>query len=213
MIPLLVTLGAYTAILFGCAGRWDLPWFWAVMGVQASIMLAGYFTIDPGLMKERTHPGQGGKDRLLRFTAIPFLVASLVIAGLDARHGWTGVMPVSLRLLGLSGVILGGAIAVWAISANRFFSPVVRIQEERGHCLITDGPYRFIRHPGYLGFLVGFALWGLPLGSWWSMIPAIPVTLLFLRRILIEDRFLHENLPGYGEYAERVRYRLIPGVW
>lgn len=213
VIPLLITLGAYSAILFGSAGRWDLPWCWAVMAVQAFIMLAGMFVIDPGLLKERFHPGQGGLDRHLRFTATPFLVASLLIAGLDARHGWSGEIPVVVRVFGLSAVFLGGVLSLWAIHVNHFFSPVVRIQEERGHCLVTGGPYRFIRHPGYLGFLVGFALWGLPLGSWWSMLPALPVMALFLRRIILEDRFLHENLPGYVEYAQGVRYRLIPGVW
>ncbi len=213
MVSILVVLGGYSAILFGCAGRWDLPWFWAVLLVQAVIIIMGLLVIDPDLMKERFHPGKGGLDRHLRFTATPFLLASLILAGLDARYGWSSDIPILLRILGLLAQFLGGAIGIWALAINRFFSPVVRIQEERGHCLITDGPYRFIRHPGYLGFLVGFASWGLPLGSWWSILPAVPVALLFLRRVLIEDRFLHENLPGYEEYAGRVAYRLIPGVW
>ncbi len=213
MVSLLVVLVGYSAIMFGCAGRWNLPWFGAVLAVQAMVMFAGWWIIDPDLMKERFHPGAGGLDRHLRFIATPFLLASLALAGLDARYGWSSDIPVAWRVLGLTAQLLGGAFSIWAIGVNRFFSPVVRIQEERGHCLVTNGPYRFIRHPGYLGFLVGFVLWGLPLGSWWSMLPAIPVILLFLRRIVIEDRFLHENLPGYPEYAERVRYRLIPGVW
>ena len=96
---------------------------------------------------------------------------------------------------------------------NRFFSPVVRIQEERGHHLITEGPYRFIRHPGYAGMLLAFAGVGPALGSWWSLVPLVPVVLLILRRLLIEDRYLHEHLEGYAGYAQRVPYRLLPGVW
>jgi protein-S-isoprenylcysteine O-methyltransferase Ste14 len=99
------------------------------------------------------------------------------------------------------------------LTQNPFFSPVVRVQTERGHHLITSGPYQFIRHPGYLGS-AGSALCGaVALGSWWALLPALGVVGVMIRRTILEDRFLHSELAGYQEYAGKVRYRLLPGIW
>jgi protein-S-isoprenylcysteine O-methyltransferase Ste14 len=105
------------------------------------------------------------------------------------------------------------SLVLWALTQNRFFSPVVRIQTERGHHLITRGPYRFIRHPGYLGG-AGSALCGaIALGSCWALLPAAGVAGVLLRRTILEDRFLHRELAGYQDYARKVRYRVLPGIW
>ena len=103
-------------------------------------------------------------------------------------------------------------LCVWAMAVNRFFSPVVRLQEERGHRLVTDGPYRYIRHPGYAGILLSACV-GVALGSWWSLLPLVVAMGLILRRTALEDRFLRASLEGYASYAEQVRYRLVPGIW
>jgi protein-S-isoprenylcysteine O-methyltransferase Ste14 len=96
---------------------------------------------------------------------------------------------------------------------NRFLSPVLRIQTERRHHLITAGPYQYVRHPGYAGAIVAFLSSPLALGSWWAFAPILPLVLLIARRAAAEDRFLHTHLPGYSEYAAQVRYRLLPGIW
>ena len=105
------------------------------------------------------------------------------------------------------------ALSVYAMASNRFFSPVVRIQHERGHTLVTSGPYRFVRHPGYVGAILASACGGVALGSWWSLVPLAPFAALFLRRTAVEDRMLRADLDGYAGYAERVPYRLVPGRW
>ena len=106
----------------------------------------------------------------------------------------------------------GYGLALWAMLANRFFSSVIRHQVDRGHYVITTGPYRYVRHPGYTGIIVGVLCSGLALGSWLALVPAGVFVLLILRRTVVEDRFLHEHLDGYAEYAGRVPNRLIPGL-
>jgi protein-S-isoprenylcysteine O-methyltransferase Ste14 len=99
------------------------------------------------------------------------------------------------------------------MAVNRFFSSVVRIQSDRGHQLVTGGPYGWIRHPGYLAALLQGISSGIALGSWVSMIPVVGMLPLLFVRTVREDRFLRGNLPGYLEYAQRVRYRMLPGIW
>jgi protein-S-isoprenylcysteine O-methyltransferase Ste14 len=201
-------------ILFGCAGRLDLPFFWGWLAVPVIAALAALPRMDPDLLKERMHPGQGGTDRNLRFVAIPFWVAHLAVAGLDVgRFYWSSDLPVTLQVVGLVIFAATYALAVWAISVNRFYSSVVRVQSDRGHVVVTTGPYRWIRHPGYAALLVGTPCGGLALGSWWSLVPLVPLLILILRRTIIEDRFLQQNLAGYSTYAQRVRCRLVPGLW
>ena len=102
---------------------------------------------------------------------------------------------------------------IWAMRVNRFFSSVIRLQEDRGHQLVTDGPYRWMRHPGYTAGILLCLSSGIALGSWLSALPAVACIPLLLRRTVAEDRFLKENLKGYSAYADAVRYRLVPGVW
>ncbi len=202
------------ALVFGSAGRIDLPWIWAWFAVNLSVMIFTARHIDQSLMAERMRPGPGGTDRKLRLMAMPFLIAHLVVAGLDVgRFHWSDTVPLALQIAGLIGLGLFMALSGWAVTVNRFFSPVVRIQTERGHHLITDGPYRWIRHPGYIAAMISFPCGALALGSWWSLAPMAPIVGLMLRRTIIEDRFLREQLDGYAEYAARVRYRLVPGLW
>jgi protein-S-isoprenylcysteine O-methyltransferase Ste14 len=211
---MLLMFGFLIAALFISAGRVDLPFFWAYIGVLFVSMTIGLRLVDPDLMRERVKPGPGGTDRSLRLRAMPLLLAHLIIAGLDAgRFRWTQSITPAVQIAALVVLAAGMALSLWAMHVNRFFSPVVRIQSERGHHVITGGPYRFIRHPGYLAALLMMLAGGPALGSWWSMVPQIPMLGMILRRVLIEDRFLHAELDGYGGYAQRVRHRLIPGIW
>src|SRR3954451_1990752 len=202
------------ATLFASAGRIDLPWFWAVLALHAMMLLAGVPFMDPDLRKERAQPGPGGRSRQVRLLALPMILGHLVVAGLDVgRFGWSGPVPVAVQAAALAGYAAGMGLSLWAMAANRFFSPVVRIQAERGHRLVSTGPYALLRHPGYTGLIVGSLCGGIALGSWWSLVPLAPFVGMFLWRTAMEDRFLHEGLEGYVGYANRVRYRLVPGLW
>lgn len=202
------------ALLFGLTGRSDLPMFWAYAATQSALALAVVLTIDPGLARERRHPGPGGIDRM-RGPTIGFLFLShIVIAALDVGHfHWSDSVPLLAQIAALGTYTTGMGLAAWAMAVNRFFSPVVRIQEERGHRLVTAGPYRFVRHPGYLGMCAAFPASAVALGSWYALLPAAACALAVVRRAVLEDRYLLENLLGYCAYAEGVRFRLVPLIW
>jgi protein-S-isoprenylcysteine O-methyltransferase Ste14 len=210
-VALVAVLGA---LLFGCAGRWDLPMFWAYLGVWAAAALAGAFVADPTLARERLRPGPGGKDYLTLFVVTPLWVAQHVVAGLDVgRFHWGDGVPLAVQVLGLLAVAAGLGVAVWAVAVNRFFSSVIRIQTDRGHHLVTRGPYRYVRHPAYacMPFLMIGA--GLALGSWLATLLGLVMVFPILLRTAREDRTLRDQLEGYAAYAEKVRYRVLPGVW
>jgi len=120
-------------------------------------------------------------------------------------------MPV--KLLGLAGILAGYALGSYALVENRFFSGMVRIQTERGHQVVSSGPYRWLRHPGYAGALITYLGTPLFLDSVWGFVPVVLLAILLVVRTRLEDRTLQEELPGYRDYAGRVRYRLLPGVW
>jgi len=204
-------------LLFGSAGRWDLSAGWAYLALWTVAAVTAMFLIhkkDPTLWEERFHPGSSGKDPHLQRVGRPCFVLHLIIAGLDVgRFHWSGSVPFGVQFAGLAGVAAALALVVWAMAVNPFFSSVVRIQRDRGQHLITMGPYRYVRHPGYAAVLV-YALNGpLALGSYWSALLLIPVVPMILRRTRLEDKLICEELEGYAEYAQRVRYRLVPGVW
>ena len=213
LIRSIIFVAGTGAILFISAGRLDLPFFWGFLGVIIAAWVVTLALMDRDLMQERIKPGPGGIDRQLRFALLPSFIVALVVAGLDVgRFGWSHVPP-WLQIAALAFVAAGYGLSAWAVSVNRFFSPVVRIQTERGHRLVTDGPYRLIRHPGYCGSLAVMLASGLALGSWWAVLPTLATAAHLLRRVIIEDRFLHAQLDDYTAYARRVRYRLLPGVW
>jgi protein-S-isoprenylcysteine O-methyltransferase Ste14 len=220
MTRFLTVLGwfGFTALmagtLFGSAGRWDLPQFWVYVGVMSALLLVAALVVEPGLIKERLRPGRGGRDYLTRLLVLPLFLAHLVIAGLDVgRFFWSVSVPVILQVVGFVGMAAAVGFAIWAIAVNRFFSSVVRIQAERGHHLITTGPYQYVRHPGYAAGLICSVCSSLALGSWASALPLLVWVPLVLRRTALEDRLLHGDLPGYAEYGRQVRHRLLPGLW
>ena len=122
-------------------------------------------------------------------------------------------MSLTLQIVALVVAVLCYALIVWAMAANAFFSKVVRIQDDRGHTVATGGPYRIVRHPGYVGGILFELATPIMLGSWWALIPGGFTALFFVVRTALEDKTLHEELPGYAEYAQQTRYRLLPGIW
>ena len=137
----------------------------------------------------------------------------VIVAGLDHRYGWSPEFPLWLIVLGFILISLGYAFATWALAENRFFSSVVRIQTDRGHVVCDSGPYRIVRHPGYAGSILSLPGIVLALCSVWTLIPAAVALIIAVIRTSLEDQTLQEELPGYRDYAQRVRYRLIPGMY
>lgn len=203
-------------VLFSAAGTTDVPSFWAYIAVM---VLLSAFTLglvnmrSPDLIAERIRPGEGEQDKITLNAATLISIVTYVIAGLDAgRYHWSSV-ALWLQIVGFLLIAVGFTIITWAMLTNRFFSSAVRMQPDRGQELVSSGPYRIVRHPGYTGGILYLFGTGLALGSWFSVLPMALGVPLIIRRTLIEDRMLKENLAGYSDYAARVRYRLIPGIW
>ena len=202
-----------TAILFGAAGRLDIIEFWCWLMALTAICVATVLIIDPDLVRERMRPA-GQRPSLGYWLSTLLFIVVLAVAGLDrGRLHWSDSVPVWLRAVGLMLFALGWVPVIWAMRVNQFFSSAVRIQFDREQRVISDGPYRFVRHPGYTAALVVILANGVALGSWlaaaigWLGVP------LLLWRTGKEDRMLHAELPGYAQYAARVKWRLLPGVW
>ena len=201
-------------LLFGTAGRLDLPWFWVLLTAHVVYMLVVLKTMPADLRRERFHPGGDGVEHWFRPSGMILGLSSLVIAGLDVgRFHWTGPIPAGVQAAGFVPYVFGLALAAWAMRENRFFAPVVRLQPERGQYVVHSGPYAFVRHPGYLAGIIISLSSGVMLGSLWSIPPMIGVAGLFIARAALEDRFLRANLAGYTDYSATVRQRLLWGVW
>ena len=201
------------AIIFVSAGRVDLPMVWGILGVLAFYMVVMFAIVDRTLLRERVKPGPGNRDHLTRPLTLALLLMHWVVTGLDVgRFQWSPI-PWPVQFAGLIGYAVAMAGVMWAIRVNPFYSSVVRLQTDRGQHPIMSGPYRFVRHPGYTASLVGMICGGLALGSWVGMIPVVAAAALFVRRTLVEDGMLRRELAGYADYAERVRYRLVAGVF
>jgi len=208
-------------ILFICGG--DLGW-WQAWLYSMLILAAG---IGGRMWAERRHPGltaerqnmekvQSAKawDKVLApLMALSVSFPLVIVAGLDHRFGWSPLFPLWLIVLGFLLISLGYAFAAWALIENRFFSSVVRIQVDRGHVVCDSGPYRIVRHPGYAGNMLALPGMVLALNSMWTLIPAAVALIIAVIRTVLEDQTLQDELPGYRDYARRVRYRMIPGIF
>jgi protein-S-isoprenylcysteine O-methyltransferase Ste14 len=200
--------------LFASAGTFEIPGFWIYVAIFAATMAASFALLDPGLLRERMRPGGKPPPPALKLFSL-VIVAHLIIAGLDrGRFHWSDSVPAWLRAAGLIAVAGGYALAFWAMRVNRFFSSVVRIQTERAQHVIETGPYALVRHPGYLAGIVIIVASGIGLGSWLATAFLVAFSLPFLLcRVMTEDPILHAELPGYRDYAGRVRWRILPGIW
>ena len=186
---------------------------WALLGVLAVFSMSMAASADPGMVRERVKPGPGNRDRLTRPVGVAMLFAHWILAGLDAGRFQWSPMPWNVQIAGVIGYAVAMAFLFWAVYTNPFYSTAVRVQTDRGHRVVAAGPYRFIRHPGYAATLIGVLAGGLALGSWLAMVPLAILGGFFIRRTLLEDRLLQSELDGYAEYAQRVRYRLVAGVF
>ena len=201
------------AVLLGGAGRVDLPFVWAYVGVVLAMGIGAVVSVDPGLRRERIRPGPGGMDKFTVRAEQVLLLAHVLVAIADLRFGWWPRVGWVAQATGLFAFAAGGAALVWTMAVNPFFSPLIRLQSERGHRLVEHGPYGWVRHPGYLTASVCILGSGVALGSWWSVTPAVVAVAVFIRRLKLEDAFLCANLEGYDDYAHRVRWKLVRGIW
>jgi protein-S-isoprenylcysteine O-methyltransferase Ste14 len=205
------------AVFFAAAGRLDLPMIWGylvLMLIPSLVLIRLLAHHSPGLIEERLRPGPGERDRLSMLVLQACLVAIWILSGLDAgRFHWSRGFPVGLQVVGLVGVLVGFWLTGWAMWVNRFFSSAVRLQPDREQIVVTTGPYAWMRHPGYTGGLLFTLGTSLALGCWWTLLPAIALIVVVIRRTVLEDGMLQKELSGYAAYAQAVRFRLIPGVW
>ncbi|GAC1044833.1 methyltransferase [Rhizobium sp. No.120] len=209
---------ALLVMIFLPAGHLDWWPGWAfiiflvvVYGIALLIMRR----VNPVIFRARSRfqAGTKGWDLILVSLILLGMIAEIPLGALDAgRMGWS-VMPTSIVILGYLLLAAGIALGTWAQAVNRFFEPGVRLQRERGQHVISDGPYAYVRHPGYVSAILVFAGLALALGSWWALIPAGWASAVLILRTSWEDALLHSELEGYADYSKRVRFRLLPGIW
>ena len=216
VVKLVIFATLVGALLFLTAGDWGWGKGWLYLGIFLFQQVVTVLLVPAELLSERSQQQEGTKswDKILAlFAALLLPFAVYAVAGLDHRYGWTIGLVGWIWLLSLVVMVLGIVLTVWAMRANAFFSGTVRIQEDRGHTVVTGGPYRWVRHPGYVGAILHHVAAPLMLGSLWALIPGVLGALAMVLRTALEDRTLQEELEGYGEYAAQTRYRLIPGLW
>jgi protein-S-isoprenylcysteine O-methyltransferase Ste14 len=218
MVVLVVLVAPFLPMII--SGHWDWPeaWVYAITSILSFVgsrALAG--RRHPDLLVERARYMEAKDTKPWDKVLAPLLALGaifiLVIAGLDRLYGWSPDLASVVNVIGVIGLVLGYVFSSWAPIENRFFSGTVRIQSERGHHVVSSGPYRIVRHPGYAGALLGYLFIPLMLDSLWAFVPAILTCLILVIRTALEDRTLQEELPGYKEYARNTRYRLLPGIW
>jgi protein-S-isoprenylcysteine O-methyltransferase Ste14 len=219
MFILFALLLPMTMFLTAGTIRWTMAWVY--LAVHVFFTIGGRVVAwrkNPGLLRERARSleAEDAKpwDRLL--VVIGGLLGPLVlflVAGLDFRYQASPELSLTIQVIAMVIVLLGFLWGTWAFVVNAYFSAVVRIQEDRGQTVVQDGPYRFMRHPGYAGGLAAYLAVPVMLGTLWALVPAVLLILVLVFRTSMEDKTLQEELPGYSEYATRTRFRLIPGIW
>ena len=208
-----------SAAFFGSAGTWNWPEAWVYLFIQFSFAIgvaAWLKKNNPELLEARMkYLKRSAKswDKAIVVFATAAFIPLLVLPGLDAvRYKWSEI-PLPVTIVAFASIIISMTLVFWVMRENRFASRLVEIQRERGHEVVTSGPYQYVRHPMYVGVMIIWFSVPLALGSLWALIPGAVMATIFVVRTHLEDRMLHEELEGYVAYAQRVRYRLVPGIW
>lgn len=208
----------FAVILFAAAGtlNWMRGWVYSLYMLFIEVcMLTLLARRAPETLNQRgaLHAGVKTFDKVFAAVWLALVLITPVVAGFDAvRFRWSS-MPMATLYVGAALIFIVSVFGTWAMVENEHFEQFVRIQTDRGHRVVTSGPYRIVRHPGYAGSILGSLGVPLMLGSWWTFAPAGAVILLFIIRTALEDQTLRKELEGYEAYAQRTRYRLFPGIW
>jgi len=205
----------FFAIPFVCAGTiyWPEAWIMVLIYLGWALpVLTWMKKNNPKLLEERMDITRRTEewDRLILIFGIICYFGFFTIPGLDFRFGWSE-MPLYLEAAGFAGMVLAFSVMFWVMRENTYLSRAVEVQE--GQRVITTGPYKYVRHPLYAAMLVYCISVPVSMGSFYGIIPSLGMIALMLVRTSKEDKFLHEKLPGYKEYAQKTRYKLVPGVW
>ncbi len=218
VIKVLILLILLAALLFLPAGRWDWPQAWVFI-----LMIGVYFLLyvflgirrDPEQTRERSQMAENVKrwDKVIMGIYTFLLPTVFITAGFDVGRFYWSKAPLSAQIVGWFGLILGAALIFWTVRTNTFLSRYARIQDDREQEVVVSGPYRFIRHPMYLGILILFTSIGPALSSLIALIPSVIIDILFIIRTAKEDKMLQSELDGYQAYSQKVRYRLLPWIW
>lgn len=209
----------FAALGFLGAGRLDWMRGWIYAAVFVGVSAAGALIVEranPGLLQARAKGLRKDTkpfDRAFYLMFLPLVLLYPLLAGLDAvRFSWAP-LPWWTVYPGALCFLAGSALTAWTMIVNRYAETTVRIQDDRGHAVVSDGPYRIVRHPMYVGTVLGLPSGALILGSGWALVPMALIIVLFVWRTAREDLTLRRELTGYEDYAKRTRYRLLPGVW
>ena len=215
LIQVTISVILIAILLLVSAGKTDWIYAWVYIISSLLVIIINACIFPPELISERGRTKENVEkwDKLVSgLLTLPWF-ALYIVSGLDIRFGLSLELATWIHISGLVIYLLGNALVSWAMISNIYFSTAVRIQYDRGHHVSIGGPYRFIRHPGYLGMIIYLLATPLALGSILALIPASLTVILFIIRTALEDNTLKNKLEGYKEYAKRVKYRLIPGIW
>ena len=218
MVTGILGLALFISAWFTVAGRvtWWQGWaFILTFIIYVSILVWRLSKVDPELMQERNRPAQDAEawDRILMGVYSVTLILLLVVSALDGgRYLWS-LVPLVVQLIGWVLLIIAGTIVWHVMMINAYLSSWARIQDDRGQVVVQKGMYRHIRHPMYLGIILGILGIPLVLNSWWALFPSVVIGVMFVYRTYKEDQMLMGGLDGYTEYMEKVKYRLLPGIW
>lgn len=199
--------------------RWDWAWFFTAVTFLGWLVLSLILArVNPELLNERGKRmkaliGTKRWDWLIMGIYAVLLPGTPLVAGLDYRNTWSSPTTDSLKVVGIVVLVLSFVPLTWSMAANRFFEGTVRIQANRNHQVVARGPYQYVRHPGYVGVILQFIAIPLSLGTVVAWLPAGLGVALFILRTALEDQTLRSELPGYTDYAQQTRYRLLPGIW
>lgn len=217
LVFVLIVMPLLPMLISGAWAWWE-AWIYAVLTFFGFMISRGLASRrHPDILDERARSMglQGAKswDKILAPVVALGSFVILIVAGVDKLNGWTAPYSITAKIATVIVIVVGYALGTWALVENKFFSGVVRIQSDRGHRVVTTGPYRFVRHPGYAGALWTYLAMPILLDSIWAFIPALLLVFALVLRTSLEDQTLQAELPGYKEYTQKTRYRLFPGIW
>ena len=218
MVQILITTSIQAAMLFIGAGtlRWSWGWgFVAIYFLGIAINALFLYRVNPALIAERADKkDMKDWDKVVGgLFAISYFIALPLVSGLDTRFAWGSTVTLLWHLLGVAVFLVGAVLFCWSMAANAHFATVVRVGKDGEHQVATDGPYRIVRHPGYLGACLQAIGTPLILGAWWGFVPAGLAILFLIIRTALEDRTLQAELAGYEQLVAQTRYKLLPGIW